>query len=97
MWQLREHEAALRDENLHSRQVAQRLGIEEAHMLEFQQFNQMWDETMIEYEQRAGELLEAMRQRHEIDAGDAVPFAIAFLSMVGTSTHSPFLPKPQPW
>ena len=39
-------------------------------MIEFQQFNAMWDRTMKEYEERASELLEAMRQRHEIDAGE---------------------------
>ena len=65
--ELRSHEESRQQENLRSRQVAQRLGIEEAHMLEFQQFNSMWDRTMKEYEERAGELLEAMRQRHELD------------------------------
>jgi len=66
--ELRQHEESRREESLRSRQVAQRLGVEEAHMLEFQQFNAMWDHTMKEYEERAGELLEAMRQRHELDA-----------------------------
>ena len=66
--ELRQHEDSRREESLRSRQVAQRLGVEEAHMLEFQQFNAMWDHTMKEYEERAGELLEAMRQRHELDA-----------------------------
>lgn len=65
--ELRQHESSRQDEVLRSRQVAQRLGIEEAHMLEFQQFNAMWDRTMKEYEERAAELLEAMRQRHELD------------------------------
>ena len=65
--ELRQHEENRRDENLRSRQIAQRLGIEEAHMLEFQQFNSMWDRTMKEYEDRASELLEAMRQRHAMD------------------------------
>ena len=68
--ELREHEDNRREESLRSRQVAQRLGIEEAHMLEFQQFNAMWDRTMKEYEERASELLEAMRQRHELDLRD---------------------------
>eukprot|EP00966_Prymnesium_polylepis_P311536 7198682-Prymnesium_polylepis.1 len=36
-------------------------------MLEFQQFNTMWDRKMKEYDERAVELLEAMRQRHELD------------------------------
>ena len=53
---------------MRSRQIAQRLGVEEAHMLEFQQFNAMWDRKTSEYEERAAELLEAMRQRHELDA-----------------------------
>jgi len=44
--ELRQHEEQRREESLRSRQVAQRLGIEEAHMLEFQQFNAMWDQTM---------------------------------------------------
>ena len=66
--ELRQHEEGRRQEALRSRQVAQRLGIEEAHMLEFQQFNTMWDRKMKEYDERAAELLEAMRQRHELDA-----------------------------
>ena len=37
-------------------------------MLEFQQFNAMWDRKAKEYEERAGELLEAMRQRHQVSA-----------------------------
>lgn len=37
-------------------------------MLEFQKFNDMWDEQMGVYDERAGELLETMRQRHELDA-----------------------------
>ena len=36
-------------------------------MLEFQQFNAMWDRKTSEYEERAAELLEAMRQRHALD------------------------------
>ena len=71
--ELRQHESSRQDEVLRSRQVAQRLGIEEAHMLEFQQFNSMWDRTMKEYEARAAELLEAMRQRHELDRAAAAP------------------------
>jgi hypothetical protein len=46
--ELRAHEEHRREETLRSRQVAQRLGVEEAHMFEFGQFNQMWDQTMSE-------------------------------------------------
>lgn len=68
--ELRLHEEDKRLNGLRSRQEAQRLGIEEAHMLEFQQFNDMWDRQMKEYDDRAAELLEAMRQRHELDAAE---------------------------
>lgn len=46
---------------MRSRQIAERLGVEEAHMLEFQQFNLIWDKKMAEYEQHAEELVEAMK------------------------------------
>ena len=49
-----------------SRQHAQRQGVEEAQMLEFQQFNTLWDKFR-EYDERAAELLDAMRQRHLLD------------------------------
>jgi len=39
-------------------------------MLEFQEFNAAWDSKMKEYEERATELLEAMRQRHQLDYSD---------------------------
>lgn len=55
---------------MRSRQIAQRLGVEEAHMLDFQQFTAAWDDKMKEYEERATELLEAMRQRHMLDYND---------------------------
>jgi len=68
--ELRQHEENRRQEGLRSRQIAQRLGVEEAHMLEFQQFNAAWDRKTKEYEERASELLEAMRQRHLLDVQD---------------------------
>ena len=65
--QLHQHEDDEREASLRARQVSQRLGIEEAHMLEFQSFNVMWDRTMREYDDRAKDLLETMRQRHKLD------------------------------
>ena len=58
------HEENRRREAMRSRQIAERLGVEEAHMLEFQQFNQIWDKKMAEYELHAEELIEAMKDRH---------------------------------
>ena len=57
-------------------------------MLEFQQFNTMWDRTMAEYEERANELLEAMRQRHELDARQ---FRERYAATTAGVKHSPKL------
>ena len=48
--ELKLHEENRRREAMRSRQIAERLGVEEAHMLEFQQFNMIWDKKMAEYE-----------------------------------------------
>jgi cobalamin biosynthesis Mg chelatase CobN len=62
--ELRLHEENRRREAMRSRQIAERLGVEEAHMLEFQQFNMIWDNKMADYETHAEELVEAMKDRH---------------------------------
>ena len=48
--ELRAHEEQRRRETMKARQIAERLGVEEAHMLEFQQFNKNWDTRLSEYE-----------------------------------------------
>ena len=55
---------------MRSRQIAERLGVEEAHMLEFQQFNLIWDKKMAEYETHAEELVETMKERHAAELRD---------------------------
>lgn len=55
---------------MRSRQIAERLGVEEAHMLEFQQFNMIWDQKMADYEAHAEELVEAMKERHAAELRD---------------------------
>lgn len=61
--ELKLHEENRRVEALRSRQIAERLGVEEAHMLEFQQFNQKWDKKMEEYERNATQLVENAKAR----------------------------------
>lgn len=39
-------------------------------MLEFQQFNMIWDRKMTEYESHAEELVEAMKERHAAELRD---------------------------
>ena len=63
--ELKLHEENRRKEAMRSRQIAERLGVEEAHMLEFQQFNIVWDKKMQQYEDHADELVEAMQERHQ--------------------------------
>lgn len=53
---------------MRSRQIAERLGVEEAHMLEFQQFNTVWDKRMADYESHAEDMVFAMRVRVEAGA-----------------------------
>ena len=63
--ELKLHEENRRREAMRSRQIAERLGVEEAHMLEFQQqFNIVWDKKMQEYEQHTARLEEEMKARH---------------------------------
>eukprot|EP01038_Epipyxis_sp_PR26KG_P013065 gene13065-17514_t len=68
--ELKLHEENRRREAMRSRQIAERLGVEEAHMLEFQQFNFIWDKKMKEYETNAEELVEAMKERHASELRD---------------------------
>ncbi|KAF4028913.1 hypothetical protein GN244_ATG19386 [Phytophthora infestans] len=63
--ELKVHEETRRREAMRSRQIAERLGVEEAHMLEFQQFNQVWDRKMDEYERNVEELVVNMREKHK--------------------------------
>jgi len=62
--ELKIHEENRRKEAMRSRQIAERLGVEEAHMLEFQQFNAAWDKKMADYEKHAAELIQSMKERH---------------------------------
>ena len=68
--ELKLHEENRRREAMRSRQIAERLGVEEAHMLEFQQFNLIWDKKMAEYEKHAEDLGEAMKERHAAELRD---------------------------
>lgn len=68
--ELKIHEENRRKEAMRSRQIAERLGVEEAHMLEFQQFNTIWDKKMSDYEKHIEELVVNMRERHKTELLD---------------------------
>jgi hypothetical protein len=52
-------------EILRSRQIAEKLGVEEAHMREFQQFNIDWDKKMNDFETNASIAIKIMEERHD--------------------------------
>lgn len=58
------HELNRRKEAMRARHIAERLGIEEAHMLEFRQFNLVWDKKSAAYEENAADLIMEMKERH---------------------------------
>jgi len=62
--ELRDHEENRQREAMKSRQITELLGVEEAHMMEFQQFNAIWDKKMEEFEMNAKELIDNMRKKH---------------------------------
>lgn len=62
--QLREHEDNRRREELRSQQLAERLGVEEAHMKELQEFNEIWDRKVAEFEAHAANLKSTLERRH---------------------------------
>merc|ERR1719486_677971 len=62
--ELRDHEENRQREAMRSRQITERLGVEEAHMMEFQQFNAIWDKKMEEFEMNAKQLIDTMRKKH---------------------------------
>lgn len=62
--ELKGHEEQRTREATRSRQLAELLAIEEAHMLEFQQFNALWDAKMAAFERNAQAVMDSMRVRH---------------------------------
>lgn len=83
--ELKLHEYNRRKEAMRSRQIAERLGVEEAHMLEFQQFNHIWDQKMAEYEDNANRLIGAMKERH---AAELKAFQQRLISKTSTPKFS---------
>ena len=61
--ELRNHEERRRRDALKARQHAERVGVEEAHELEFQEVNALWDRKMEEYRANARALMEQLREK----------------------------------
>merc|ERR1719171_3369108 len=67
--QLRNHEDGRRKEELKSQQLAERLGVEEAHMRELQEFNEIWDKRVKDFEAHADNLQRTLAERHRHEHG----------------------------
>eukprot|EP00933_Yihiella_yeosuensis_P009966 TRINITY_DN116184_c0_g1_i1.p1 TRINITY_DN116184_c0_g1~~TRINITY_DN116184_c0_g1_i1.p1 ORF type:complete len:270 (-),score=61.80 TRINITY_DN116184_c0_g1_i1:80-889(-) len=65
--QLRQHEERSRRDALLEQQLAERMGVEEAHMLGLQEFNNIWDQKQREFEQHANNLQRTLAQRHKME------------------------------
>merc|ERR1712129_338952 len=65
--QLRVHEENRRREELRSQQLAERLGVEEAHMKELQEFNEIWDKKVADFETHAANLQNTLGARHKTE------------------------------
>ena len=51
--ELRAHENNRQKDAMQARQITEKLGVEEAHMLELQQFNKTWDKKISEHDKHA--------------------------------------------
>merc|ERR1719161_2873916 len=63
--QLRTQEENRRKEEMMSEQLSERLGVEEAHMKELQEFNEIWDKKVAEFEEHASNLQSTLADRHK--------------------------------
>mmetsp|Transcript_43375 Transcript_43375/g.114225 ORF Transcript_43375/g.114225 Transcript_43375/m.114225 type:complete len:380 (-) Transcript_43375:447-1586(-) len=62
--ELKVQEEGRRCEELHSQQMATRLGVDEAHMNELHEFHDVWDRKVAEYEDHARKLQAMLAERH---------------------------------
>eukprot|EP00930_Biecheleria_cincta_P090439 TRINITY_DN79821_c0_g1_i1.p1 TRINITY_DN79821_c0_g1~~TRINITY_DN79821_c0_g1_i1.p1 ORF type:complete len:271 (+),score=87.74 TRINITY_DN79821_c0_g1_i1:74-886(+) len=63
--QLRQHEERSRRDALLEQQLAERMGVEEAHMMALQEFNNIWDQKQKDFEQHASGLQTTLASRHK--------------------------------
>eukprot|EP00924_Labyrinthula_sp_SR-Ha-C_P001842 maker-scaffold_30-snap-gene-0.7-mRNA-1 protein AED:0.20 eAED:0.20 QI:0/0.33/0.25/0.5/0.66/0.5/4/955/463 len=65
--ELKVHEFNRRKETLRSQQISERLGLEEAHLLEFQRFNKSWDEKLAEHQNYGSTLVSDLKNKHLVE------------------------------
>ena len=70
LMELKEYDIFRRRETLKSRQLAEMLGVEEAHVLEFQPFHYSWDLKQRDFEERAAITLADLQAKHDGELKD---------------------------
>lgn len=65
LMELKEYNLFRQKEALRSRQLAEILGVEETHVLEFQDFHEVWDQNERDYEGRAAGSLAELQDKHD--------------------------------
>ena len=68
--ELKENKKQKELDELNIRQQNDQLELEETHIMEFNQFNQQWDQRMNEFQQHGHGLLKAMEERHISELDD---------------------------
>lgn len=63
--QLRQHEEQSRREELKAQQLGERVGVDRAHMKELQEFNDIWDTKVKDFEMYVANLQKTLAQRHK--------------------------------
>uniref|UniRef100_A0A0G4FGD8 UVR domain-containing protein n=1 Tax=Chromera velia CCMP2878 TaxID=1169474 RepID=A0A0G4FGD8_9ALVE len=64
---MRLEEQNRRRDQIRAEQLAEKLGIEEAHMKELQEFNDIWDRKVQEFELHANALCQQLGERHRLE------------------------------
>lgn len=70
--QLSDEMESRRREQLRTQQLNDRLGVEEAHMHELQEFNEIWDRKIAEFEAHAANLSGTLSARHNHEYRDSM-------------------------
>lgn len=62
--QLKQHEEITRRKALIDQQIAEKMGVEEAHVADMKEFNDIWEQKTSEFENHAFTLRQTLAQRH---------------------------------
>ena len=88
LFELKMHESNRQQEIMRARQISEKLGVEETHMLQFKELNIAWGKKITKYDKRSLVLLEAMKEQEMMEIKE---FQAKFLSKQHWPKFSPSL------